>query len=307
MKYILILCIALITIPTHGQKRFIQIDGKKIWLNTIGLEGRIKGQPVLVFESGLGTPMDNWDRILPGAAKQAPIITYDRPGVGGSEPDTEIPTIKNVSVKLLKILAALEVEPPYILIGHSLGGVYVRGFAVYYPELLAGLIIIDPGDFTETRDNKRLYYEDLGWNKEQVDAMIETITSNLVKRRINQPISIQEEGQVLADLRENDFKEIANSPLPNIPVHILTGGRFDMPESLRSKEFDEELVFRSKMKHRVSRWTDVIQSVDKGMLFYSADAGHFVHYDDPELALSSIRIVLADYKQLISQSGTPRR
>jgi len=49
------------------------------------------------------------------------------------------------------------------------------------------------------------------------------------------------------------------------------------------------------MQHRSSRWINVIQSVDKGMFFYSADAGHFVHRDDPELAISSIKIVLQDY------------
>ena len=56
------------------------------------------------------------------------------------------------------------------------------------------------------------------------------------------------------------------------------------------------------MKHRVSRWTDVIQSVEKGMLFYSADAGHFVHYDDPELVVSSIKIALEDYRLLSAQA-----
>ena len=60
-------------------------------------------------------------------------------------------------------------------------------------------------------------------------------------------------------------------------------------------EYDEEALLRSKMQHRMQRWTEVIQSVEKGMLFYSGDAGHFVHYDDPELLISSIRIVLHDY------------
>jgi hypothetical protein len=57
------------------------------------------------------------------------------------------------------------------------------------------------------------------------------------------------------------------------------------------------------MKYRVERWTDVIQSVDKGMLFYSSDAGHFVHYDDPELLISSIRIVLQDYETFQIEGG----
>ena len=95
-----------------------------------------------------------------------------------------------------------------------------------------------------------------------------------------------------------EFQEITENPLPNIPVHILTGGRYDIPKKHRPKEYDAEAVFRSKIKHRILRWTDVIQSVDKGMIFYSGDAGHFVHYDDPELLISSVKIVLQDYQLL---------
>ena len=63
-------------------------------------------------------------------------------------------------------------------------------------------------------------------------------------------------------------------------------------------------MFRAKMKHRVERWTEVIQSVEKGMLFYGGDAGHFVHYDDPELVISSIKFVFRDY-ELIKKKNKP--
>ena len=295
MRLVLFTVTILICLNIFSQKRFITIDSTKIWINTIGIENRKEGQPVIVFESGHGTPMGHWDRILNGVSELAPLVTYDRPGIGESEPDNELPTIKNVSDKLIKILNYLELEPPYVLVGHSLGGVYVRGFAVYYPEMLAGLVIIDPADFTEDKVSRRVYYEEIGMSKERVDEMMQAIyygTPNLTV-----PKSVQEESQVLGELRESEFKEIKQSPLPkNIPVHIITGGRFDMPERMRSKEFDEEAVFRIKMRNRVARWTDVIQSVDKGMLFYSGDAGHFVHYDDPELVISSIKIVLQDYE-----------
>jgi len=296
MRLALFTVTILISLNTFSQKRFITIDSTKIWINTIGIENRKEGQPVIVFENGYGTPMGHWDRILNGVSKLAPLVTYDRPGIGESEPDNEMPTIKNVSDKLIKILNYLELEPPYVLVGHSIGGLYVRGFAVYYPDLLAGLVIIDPADFTENHQNKRDYYDVLGWDDARIDKMLEDIKTGLEKRNEGKPLSVQEEGQVLAELRENEFKIINDNPIPNIPVHIITGGRFDMPERFRTKEYDDETLFRSKMKHRVARWTEVIQSVDKGMLLYSGDAGHFVHYDDPELVISSIRIVLQDYE-----------
>jgi pimeloyl-ACP methyl ester carboxylesterase len=283
------------------QERFITIDSTKIWINTIGIENRIEDQPVIVFESGHGTPMGHWNRILNGVSELAPLITYDRPGIGKSEADNEMPTIKNVSDKLIKVLKKLDIEPPYVLVGHSLGGAYVRGFAVYNPELLAGLIIIDPADFTETKLNRRTPFLDVGLTNEQVDTLFrkwETEAEENKNIPTTKPKSVIEESEVLAQLRETDFVEISDTELPNIPVHILTGGRYDTPPRFRIQELNDSLLFRAKMKNRVERWTDVVQSVDKGMLFYSGDAGHFVHYDDPELLISSIRIVLHDYNLL---------
>ncbi len=299
MKYLFFL-LSLLTIgQTHAQKRFITVDSAKIWINTMSIDKRTAGQPVIVFESGYGTPMGNWDRVLEGAAALAPIVTYDRPGVGQSEAIEEMPTIKNVSDRLVRLLEYLELEPPYILVGHSLGGLYVRGFANYYPELLAGLIIVDPADFTETQQNRRAYYEVLNWEDTKVDSLIQAFI-DIRKDRSTRPLALQREGQVLENQRENDFEEIKQRELPNIPVHILMGGRFEKPRQLRTKDYDEEALFRSKTQYRMQRWTEVIQSVDKGMLLYSGDAGHFVHYDDPELLLSSLRIVLHDY-QLLQQ------
>jgi len=288
--------------PSFAQKRHITVDDVRIWINTIGLEDRVEGQPVIVFESGHGTPMGHWDKILEGVSAMAAVVTYDRPGIGESEPDDEMPTIKNVSDRLIRILNHLNLEPPYVLVGHSLGGAYVRGFAIYYPEMLAGLVIIDPADFSETRENRRLPWYDIGLDDYTIDTLIAKWERKAMENKHNdtRPISVQEEGEVLADMRKTDFKEISDSELPNIPVHILTGGRYDTPPRFRSTEFNDSLEFRAKMKHRVERWTDVVQSVDKGMLFYSSDAGHFVHYDDPELLISSIRIVLQDYELLRS-------
>jgi pimeloyl-ACP methyl ester carboxylesterase len=301
-KLIFLSITILFCLNTYSQKRFTIIDSTKICINTIGIENRKVGQPLIVFQSGLGTPMGNWDKILKGVSDFAPLITYDRPGIGESDPDNELPTIKNVSEKLIIILDQLNLEPPYILVGHSLGGLYVRGFAVYHPEMLAGLVIIDPADFTEDKVTRRVYYEEVGLSKEKVDTIMQNIYYGPIN--LKDPISIRNERKVLADLRETDFKEIKQSPLPkSLPVHMITGGRFDLPERMRSKEYNEEAVFRIKMRNRVARWTDVIQSVNKGMLFYSGDAGHFVQIDDPELVISSIKIVLSDYESAKLKAG----
>lgn len=254
-----------------------------------------------MLESGYGTPMGHWDKVLGGLSSLAPVIAYDRPGIGESKSIDDRPTIENVSSRLVRMLEHLAIDPPYVLVGHSLGGLYVRGFAIHYPERLAGLVIIDPADFTETRRSKRAYYTDLGLSEEKIDSVISEFERRLEKRNATAPKPLREEGEVLAELRAADFEEIRNSPLPNVPIHILVGGKFDMPPKLRSREYDSEAYFRAKIRHRISRWIDVVQAVDKGMLLYSGDAGHFVHYDDPELLVSSVKIVLQDYAILKSE------
>ena len=298
---LILCCTLLLSLKALAQEQFISIDGTDIWTHTRGLADRQEGKPVIVLESGFGTPMGHWERILDGIAELAPVVAYDRPGVGKSVPDDELPTVKNVADKLIKILKYHEVPPPYIMVGHSLGGAYVRGFAHYYPEMLAGLVIIDPADFTETQENKRHYYDVLGWDDARIDQELASIDQKWASQEADLPLSLREERQILRTLRENDFAEIVSDPLPNIPVHIITGGRFDMPAKFRSKEYDSEALFRSKMAHRVARWTDVIQSVDKGMLLYSGDAGHFVHFDDPDLVIASVQIVLKDYERMTQQ------
>lgn len=295
MKYKLLLTSCCLCFSLFAQKQFITVDSIDIWVNVVGLDNRAEGEPVIVFESGHATPMDNWDKVLEGASALGALFTYDRPGIGKSEALDEIPTIKNVADRLVRILNHLEIPPPYILVGHSLGGLYIRGFAVHYPELLAGLIIIDPADFTETHINKKAYYEILNWSAEKVDSLINTYIEKRNNRHQSSPKPIRLEGQYLEDIRAREFTEITASALPNIPVHIITGGRFDMPEKFRSKAFDEEALFRSKLMHRIARWTSVVQSVDKGMLFYSSNSGHYVQWDDPELVVSSIRIAIHDH------------
>lgn len=298
MRNLIFLFVFLLSINAIAQKRLIEIEGLKINVNPIGFDDRKEGQPVIVFESGHGVPMDNWNRVLEGVAELAPLVTYERAGIGASEAIDEEPTIKNVSDRLVKILTHLEIPPPYVLVGHSLGGLYVRGFAIYYPELLAGLIIVDPADFTENHQNKRAYYNVLNWESSKVDSLIQSFIDRRNASHLKAKSPVRREGQYLEAIRAREFKEISEHPLPNIPVHILTGGRFDVPKKLRSKEYDQEALFRSKMKHRTARWMEVVQSVKKGMFFYSGDAGHYVHYDDPGLLIASVKIVLSDYELL---------
>ncbi len=102
----------MISLNSFSQKRLITIDSTKIWINTIGIENRKEGQPVIVFESGMGMDMKNWRPIINQVSEMAPVFTYDRPGIGMSGPEGDTMTIKGVSERLLKMLKHIEIEPP---------------------------------------------------------------------------------------------------------------------------------------------------------------------------------------------------
>lgn len=87
-----------------------------------------------------------------------PYFSYDRNGLGNSDPDPSLKSDQDVVDKLHLILSALEIKPPYLLVGHSLGGAFVRLFTAKYPDEIAGLVLIDPTDFYVNRNRRRNCY-----------------------------------------------------------------------------------------------------------------------------------------------------
>jgi pimeloyl-ACP methyl ester carboxylesterase len=285
----LLVFVAFTAFHVSAQIRKIDVDGTSIAVQTYGLENRKEGSPVIVFESGFGTPMGHWDTILKDASLLAPTVAYDRPGIGDSQSNQQMPTVKNVADRLRKMLALLKVKPPYVLVGHSLGGVYVRGFAKYYPQELKGVVIIDPADFTETYDDIAEFMLDAGLEKNYVDSTMTQRRTAGFQPNPEMPPALQRELNVLFDLRGSEFAEFKNDPFPDISLAFITSGRYDpMPNA---KPGDKTL-FDSKMKFRLHRWIQFVETVPKGRFLYSANAGHFIHRDDPQLVLAGIKMVL---------------
>jgi pimeloyl-ACP methyl ester carboxylesterase len=86
-----------------------------------GQEHIEKGIPVVVLEAGFGSPLMSWDTIFNDVAKIAPVMAYERSGIGQSEWNQMEYSPINVVQLLRKILTKLELPPPYVLAGHSWG------------------------------------------------------------------------------------------------------------------------------------------------------------------------------------------
>ena len=99
--------------------------------------------PTVVFEAGLSATLDCWHQVAPAVAEFAPVVVYERAGVVWSETSPLPHDAVHISEQLQQLLRELGAKPPYVLVGHSMGGLYVMGHAMQFPEAVAGTVLVD--------------------------------------------------------------------------------------------------------------------------------------------------------------------
>ena len=127
--------------------RLIDVDGHKLHINCTGV-----GSPTVVLEPGLGEPSTAMALIAPDIATSTRVCVYDRPGRGWSESVATPEDGTQVASDLHTLLQRAGEPGPYVLAGHSAGGIYVLNFARLYPEQVAGVVLLDsmhPEQYTE--------------------------------------------------------------------------------------------------------------------------------------------------------------
>lgn len=108
------------------------------------------GPHTVIFESGLGDTLTAWNRVQPGvAAGCARTVSYNRAGYLGSDPAETPRDARNIVAELRAALARRHIRPPYVLVGHSLGGLYMQYFARNYPREVVGLVLVDSSEWNE--------------------------------------------------------------------------------------------------------------------------------------------------------------
>jgi pimeloyl-ACP methyl ester carboxylesterase len=120
--------------------RWIDIGGsRRLYLVQKGT-----GSPTVLFEAGIAATNLNWLHIQEPVSRFASTVSYDRGGLGWSSPARTTRTPANIAAELHHLLERAAVKPPYILVGHSFGGLVMRRFALNYPEMVAGVVMVDP-------------------------------------------------------------------------------------------------------------------------------------------------------------------
>jgi pimeloyl-ACP methyl ester carboxylesterase len=279
-----------------GQKEFITVNGKKMEIFIAGLENNKKDKPVIVFENGMATKLDKWKTVIEEISKTSAVFSYNRPRIGESENDSLPPTTKHIVDNLRKMLLEKGFKPPYLLVSHSFGGAYIRSYASYYPNEIAGLIFVDPVDFTKKKGDGDLPYLEIGLTQHQIDSMFAKPYKDFVENLYaDMPNFYVEEVKILRQLTKTEFKECDSIPLPDVPIHfVMAGGYPKTPDDRGATSFDKLKLFRIDQRLKMKRWIELLNPLTYGKFFYCSNSGHYMQEDEPETVIASIKLALID-------------
>lgn len=124
--------------PPAPPGKLIDVGGHRLHINCTGT-----GNPTIILEAGAGDFSFDWSLVQPKVAKFARMCTYDRAGYAWSEAGPTPRTMRQIVYELHTGLVKAGVKPPYVLAGHSLGGLIVRVYANHYQEEVAGMLLVD--------------------------------------------------------------------------------------------------------------------------------------------------------------------
>ncbi len=269
------------------ETRMVDVDGHKMRVQTSGLEDAGAGTPTVVLEAGFMLDgISAWTSIFDDIAEFAPVVAYDRAGIGQSEVDGEPPTPQHIAENLRALLGVLGAEPPYLLVGHSLGGPFIRMFTALYPDEVAGLVHVDP-TATMSADEQREMDEAMGLTAEDRQ-----------RQRGEAPEmptpGTRAEMELILELSENhwsDFQDLP--PVPDVPVTVLMASRFaPSPSQGIERDCAPRECYARGMEVRMSWLSKLTAEVTSGTLTVVTNSGHFIQNEDPDLVVWNIRRLL---------------
>jgi pimeloyl-ACP methyl ester carboxylesterase len=289
----------------YANKDFVSVNGFKVEVYISGAGNNQANKPVVVFENGLADAYDRWKTVADEISKTNTTFEYNRPRIGESEDDSLPPATAHIIDNLRKMLKEKGLKPPYLLVGHSFGGAYIRTYASLYPGEIAGLVFVDPVDFTQKGKDGDLPYLEIGLTQHQIDSLFgQTYTNYIEKLYTEMPRMYVEEVKVLRQLYKTDFAECDRNPLPDVPVHFIKAGGYAASAGESPTIYDREQMFRIDNNLKIKRWLQLLYPLKYGKFYYSSGSGHMVQTDDPQLVIASIKLALDDYNRMMKEKAS---
>jgi pimeloyl-ACP methyl ester carboxylesterase len=190
------------------------VDGDYLYLVCVG-----HGSPVVVLEAGLGGDHRAWSDVQPELARTTRVCSYDRAGLGLSQLAPRRATATAKADELRDLLAAARVEPPYVLVGHSYGGLLVRVFAGAHADEVAGVVLVDASH----PDQRRAFLQTLRARRVGENAAVRELRREIVR------VTPNPEG---VDWRASSDEARAAGTLGSRPLVVVSAGHEDWPPGL---------------------------------------------------------------------------
>ena len=261
--------------------------GRRLWL-----ECRGTGGPTVVLEAGAGNDADSWDTVglspgqtreavLPAVARFARVCAYDRPGTVGeadqrsrSDPAPMPRTAADIVADLHALLVAAKVPGPYVLVGHSFGGLTSRLYATTYPDEVVGLVLVDAA------------HED--WYQAVRAALSPEQRAEYDRLAAEGPPELADDPnheRLDTDASALEMRDAAAaSPLRPMPLAVVTHGRpWDWPAGYPANEL--ETTWRTLQERLAGLTPDARLVVAEG-------SGHFIPGDRPDAIVDAVREVV---------------
>lgn len=252
---------------------------------TIGYRDFGQGSPAIVIASGMSVHMENYYDLQRRLSKITRVISYDRPGIGYSTYNKDPRTLDYIDRDMQEFLHTLGVPPPYILIGHSLGGHIIRYFADRHPEEVAGLVFLDapPEDWPRYIRNT--------WSKQEIkDYFVWWNPSH------TEPGKAELEERLAY---ETNCDMIRGVKIPSdIPVLMFTGnnyGHFRKSDPSESEDRKNWAVMQAAM----------LDGVKDAKQLVNWNVGHMMHRDDPEWVESEIQAFIRKVRAKLAAQSNP--
>jgi pimeloyl-ACP methyl ester carboxylesterase len=297
----------------QDSRRFPQkgrlVQAGKIKLN-IDCAGQTGAGPTVILENAGGVPARGWAKVQPDVAKFTRVCSYDRAGVGWSDPPGPEPrTGAQIAKELTLLLQAAGEKGPYIMVGHSIGGYFVQSFTHQNPDAVAGVVLVDashPDTIRRTLEilpeaSREEYLSQYELAKSAWADAYFTWTTRLGLTRLLVPApddfareinylssrSLKAMGaEFKADaVTEKEIRELGNH-LGDRPLIVLTGGKID--EGLyasRAEEVAQQRLWAEEIQPELAKLSS------QGKQIIVPDSGHMIPYERPDAVVSAIREV----------------
>jgi pimeloyl-ACP methyl ester carboxylesterase len=257
---------------SEASDQMVDLGGFKLHVSVSG-----QGSPAVVFDTGLGDTLDTWGDLPAFLAETNQVVTYTRAGHGRSEPGPQPRDSRRLAEELHCLLGKLAVAPPYLLVGHSLGGVNIRFFADLYPDEVAGLIFVDPTTEEmkprlETEEDRRMFAAQLALMPPGARAEQELLAGDLI---------------ALAKL----------GPPPDCPAVVLTSMADPViPEAYKEQTEAMGLTVERLRELQKRGWgyhESLAIRFSRGRHVAARESQHYIHHDQPDLVRDEILRLLS--------------